>query len=90
MDNDAFLNGYGWVLPVFMAVGLFNSSLREFRQNGFAWLGAFLSLAIGVLVITLVLELPLSEDIAKAREVAFWVLIPCAPLGPLEAPCIGW
>ena len=28
------------------------------------------------LAVTLVLELPLSEELATAREVAFWVLIP--------------
>ena len=81
MDNDAFLNGFGWLLPIFMAVGLFRfwySSLRACppERLRLAWGIVGLTLAMGVLVITLVLELPLSEELATAREVAFWVLIP--------------
>ena len=81
MDNDTFLNGYGWVLPVFMAVGLFRfwySSLRACppERLRLAWGIVGLTLAMGVLVITLVLELPLSQELDTAREVAFWVLIP--------------
>ena len=81
MDNDAFLNGFGWVLPVSSGRQLvsFGYSLPpRGPPEGFAWRGHLRIVADGAggLVITLVLELSLSEDLATAREVAFWVLIP--------------
>ena len=81
MDNDAFFNGYGWVLPVILIVSLLSFAFRYLRQGPpealrLAWAILGLMTVLAGLVITLVLKLPLSQELDTAREVAFWVLIP--------------
>ena len=81
MEGDGFLNGFGWVLPVILIVSLLSFGFRYLQRGPpealrLAWAILGLMTVLAGLVVTLVLEMPLSEDLATAREVAFWVLIP--------------
>ena len=81
MEGDGFLNGFGWVLPLILVVSLLSFAFRYLQRGPpealrLAWVILGLMTVLAGLVVTLVLELSLSEDLATAREVAFWVLIP--------------
>ena len=81
MENTAALDGFGWILPLILVVSLLSFAFRYLRQGPpeakkLSWLILGMMTAVAGLVGTLVLELPVSEELDTAREVAFWVLIP--------------
>ena len=86
--------GLAGCLLVILIVSLLSFGFRYLQRGPpealrLAWAILGLMTVLAGLVVTLVLELPLSEDLATAREVAFDAY-PCAPLGALEAPRLGW
>ena len=81
MENTALLDGFGWILPLILVVSLLSFAFRYLRRGPpealrLSWLILGMMTVVAGLVGTLVLELPLSQELDTVREVAFWVLIP--------------
>ena len=94
MEGDGFLNGFGWVLPVILIVSLLSFGFRYLQRGhggaeasvGYPWLddgagGAGCYPGLGAT------PLRRYRQGTRGRILGAY---PCAPLGPLEAPCIGW